>query len=101
MRGRVTQFHNAFDELLTPEAQRPVKIARTQHDLKLATREDGQGLIKLPVEKGTPIGYFTSADPHDPLYMKCDDYVENKGHQFGVDLPAADKAALAEFLKLM
>jgi hypothetical protein len=33
--------------------------------------------------------------------MKCDDYVENKGHQFGIDLPADDKAALAEFLKLM
>ena len=33
--------------------------------------------------------------------MKCDDLVENKGHQFGVDLPAQDKAALTEFLKLM
>jgi hypothetical protein len=101
VRGRVTQFHNAFDELLTPEAQRPVKVARTQHDMKLATQEDGQGLIKLPVAKGTPIGWFTSANPHRPLYMKCDDHVENKGHAFGVDLPAADKAALAEFLKLM
>jgi hypothetical protein len=101
VRGRVTQFHNAFDELLTPEAQRPVKVARTQHDMKLATQEDGQGLIKLPVPKGTPIGWFTSANPHRPLYMKCDDHVENKGHAFGVDLPAADKAALAEFLKLM
>jgi hypothetical protein len=101
VRGRITQFHTALDELLTPEAQRPVKVARTQHDMKLATREDGQGLIKLPVGKDTPIGYFTSSDPHNPTYMKCDDTVENRGHQFGVDLPAADKAALAEFLKLM
>jgi len=101
VRGRVTQFHNAFDELLTAEGQRPQKVARTQAELKLAPREDGEGFIKLPVAKGTPIGYFTSADPHNPLYMKCDDYVENKGHQFGIDLPADDKAALAEFLKLM
>lgn len=101
VRGRITQFHTAFDELLQPEAQRPQKIARTQADIALAPREDGQGWIKLPVAKGTPIGYFTSADPHNPLFMKCDDYVENKGHEFGVDLPADDKAALAEFLKLM
>ena len=37
----------------------------------------------------------------DPLFMKCDDQVENKGHQFGVDLPAADKKALREFLKML
>ncbi len=69
--------------------------------MMLATREDGRGLIKLPVHKGTPIGYFTSADPHNPMFMKCDDHVENKGHQFGIDLSKDDKAALAEFLKLM
>jgi hypothetical protein len=101
VRGRITQFHNALDELLTPETQRPQKIARTKFDMKLGTQEDGQSLIKLPVAAGTPIGYFTSSDPHNPAYMKCDDIVENRGHQFGVDLPAADKAALAEFLKLM
>jgi hypothetical protein len=33
--------------------------------------------------------------------MKCDDLVENKGHQFGVDLPAEEKAALIEFLKII
>jgi len=106
VRGRVTQFHNAFDELLTldnPAApqHRPEKIARTKFDLMLATREDGEGLIKMPVPAGTPIGWFTSADPHSPLIQKCDDYVENKGHQFGIDLSKDDKAALAEFLKLM
>ncbi|MGH8441372.1 MAG: hypothetical protein ACRETF_00525 [Nevskiaceae bacterium] len=106
VRGRVTQFHDAFDELLTSDSpavtpHRPEKIARTKYDMKLATQEDGEGLIKLPVPAGTPIAWFTSADPHNPMYMKCDDYVENKGHQFGIDLPAADKTALAEFLKLM
>jgi hypothetical protein len=33
--------------------------------------------------------------------MKCDDLVENKGHQFGVNLSKEDKLALREFLKLM
>ncbi len=33
--------------------------------------------------------------------MKCDDPVENKGHQFGISLSPADKLALREFLKLM
>ena len=67
----------------------------------MAPREDQQGFIKLPVKKGTPVAYFTSSDPHKPLFMKCDDLVENKGHQFGIDLPAKDKQALREFLKIL
>ncbi len=70
-------------------------------DIKVAPREDGQGLSKLPVKEGTPVAYFASSDPHKPLFQKCDDLIENKGHQFGVDLSAEDKAALTEFLKLM
>jgi hypothetical protein len=106
VRGRINQFHLAYDELMMSDnpkvtPSRPQKISRTDRDIKLAPREDGQGLIKLPVPKGTPIAYFTSSDPHSPLFMKCDDLVENKGHQFGVDLSKEDKAALAEFLKLM
>ena len=53
------------------------------------------------VDAGTPMGYFTSSNPHDPLFMKCDDPVENKGHQFGVSLSADDKLALREFLKIL
>lgn len=106
VKGRVTQFHKALDELLTSDnpnvtPHREPKISRTSKDLKLAPREDGQGPIKLPVDAGTPVAYLASSDPHNPLFMKCDDLVENKGHPFGVDLPKDDKAALAEFLKLM
>ncbi|HUS25385.1 MAG TPA: hypothetical protein VM369_10595 [Candidatus Binatia bacterium] len=106
VRGRVTQFQLALEELLTSDdpavtPHRPQKITVTDHGTKLAPREDQQGLLKLPVAKGTPVGNFTSSDPHDPLYMKCPDLVENRGHSFGVDLPKDDKAALAEFLKLM
>ena len=104
--GRVKQFEHAFDELMTSDNQkdvshRPVKTTVTDVDFKLALREDGQGWIKLPVSKGTPIANFSSLDPHHPLFMKCDDPVENKGHQFGVSLSAEDKRALREFLKLM
>ncbi len=106
VKGRIEQYHLAMRELLmsdnpNDEPHRPQKISRTNEKIWLAPREDGQGLIKLPVKKGTPVAYFASSDPHSPLYMKCDDLVENKGHQFGVDLRAQEKSALTEFLKLM
>ncbi len=106
VRGRIKQFEAAFDELMMSDnpkdtPHRPQKISTTDRDISIAPREDGQGLIKLPVAKGTPIAYFASSDPHDPLFMKCDDLVENKGHQFGVSLSADEKLALREFLKLM
>ena len=106
VRGRVKQFELAFDELLTSDnpnitPHRPQKISVTDRDIKLAPREDQQGPIRLPVKKGTPVAAFTSSDPHSPLFMKCDDLVENKGHQFGVSLSKDDKLALREFLKLM
>jgi len=106
VRGRVQQFELAFDELLTSDnpgvtPHRPQKISRTEREIKLAPREDQQGPIKLTVPAGTPVAAFTSTDPHAPLFMKCDDLVENKGHQFGVSLSKDDKLALREFLKLM
>jgi hypothetical protein len=30
---------------------------------------------------------------------KCPDFVEDKGHYFGTDLPDSDKRALIEYLK--
>ncbi len=106
VRGRIEQYHSAIASLLrsddpAADDHRPQKITRTTQDIKVAPREDGKGLIKLPVKKGTPVAYFASSDPHAPLYQKCDDLVENRGHQFGVNLPQADKDAVAEFLKLM
>jgi len=104
--GRIAQFENAFEELMMsddPEVtpHREPKITRFTEDFKLATRTDGKGFIKLPVEKGTPVADVGSINPHSPLYKNCSDMVENKGHQFGVDLSADEKLALREFLKLM
>jgi mono/diheme cytochrome c family protein len=106
VQGRIRQFELAFEELMLSDnpainPSRPQKISRTDLDIKLAPREDGQGFIKLPVPAGTPVAHFASSDPHKPLFQKCDDLVENKGHQFGISLSAQDKRALREFLKLM
>lgn len=104
--GRIKQFEQSFDELMRSDnpndpGARAQKISVTPVDFWLAPREDGQGLLKLPVSAGTPIANFASANPHRPFFMKCDDPVENKGHQFGVSLSAEEKLALREFLKLM
>ena len=104
--GRIKQFEMAYDELMRSDnpkepGARPEKITKVDRDFWLAPREDGQGFIKLPVHAGRPIAHFASSDPHHPLFMKCDDLVENKGHQFGVSLSAEEKLALREFLKLM
>ena len=104
--GRIKQFEMAYAELMQSDNPndanaRPQKTTVASLDFKLAPREDGQGFIKLPVHQGTPLAHFASSDPHHPLFMKCDDLVENKGHQFGVSLSAEDKLALREFLKLM
>ena len=106
VKGRIEQYEIAMKRLLMSddpnvEPHRPEKITRLTKDIKLAPREDGQGFIKLPVEAGTPVAYIASSDPHSPFLQKCDDVVENKGHQFGVDLSDEDKKALTEFLKLM
>lgn len=106
LKGRIAQFEMAFDELLSsdnPSVQpsRPVKVATFTEDARVSAREDGQGFPKFTVPKGTPSAALLSADPHKPVFMKCDDLQENKGHQFGVDLKKEDKHALREFLKLM
>jgi hypothetical protein len=106
VRGRIKQFEMAFDELMRSDnpkdkGARTPKISRTTLPITIGIREDLQGPIQLPVKAGTPIAYFTSSDPHHAAVMKCDDLVENKGHQFGVDLSAEDKLSLREFLKLM
>jgi hypothetical protein len=106
IRGRIKAFEDAFAELMMSDdpnvkPSRPQKISKTDVDLKIAPREDMQGPIKLPVSKGTPYANFASSDPHRPITQKCDDLVENKGHQFGVSLTPEQKTALREFLKVM
>ncbi|HNN27812.1 MAG TPA: hypothetical protein PKL36_02010, partial [Agitococcus sp.] len=104
--GRIKQFEMAFDELMMSDdpkvsPSRPQKITGLTEDFMSSGREDAQGLALIPFKKGEPAAHVLSSNPHRPLFMKCDDLVENKGHQFGVDLTPQDKHALREFLKLM
>ncbi len=104
--SRVKAFEQAYDELMTSDdpkskPSRSPKVSVTSVDIKITPQEDMQGFLKIPVSAGTPIANFTSMNPHMPLFMKCDDQVENKGHQFGVSLSSEEKRALREFLKLM
>jgi hypothetical protein len=104
--GRIKQFEMAFDELMMSDnpkvsPSRPQKITGFTEDFKSSGREDAQGPALIPFKKGEPVAHALSSNPHSPLFMKCDDLVENKGHQFGIDLTPQDKFALREFLKLM
>jgi len=106
VKGRINQFELAFDELMKSDDPladnaRAQKISTFKHDLKITPSGEADGLIKFTIPKGTPVGAVASSNPHDALFMKCDDLVENKGHQFGIDLPADEKLALREFLKMM
>lgn len=106
VKGRIEQFEMAFDELMKSddplaENARPQKISTFQHDLKITPTGQAQGPVELTIPKGTAVGAVTSSNPHDALFMKCGDLVENKGHQFGIDLPVEQKLALREFLKMM
>jgi hypothetical protein len=42
---------------------------------------------------------FKQVVPYLVKVNKCHDFIEDKGHMFGTDLPPADKKALIELLK--
>jgi len=102
--GRIAMFEDAMTQLLMSddvnvEPHREPKITRVPVDTKLPMKVGGDPFI--PVDAGTPIVEIASINPHSPLFMTCSDEVENKGHQFGIDLSAAEKQALIEFLKTL
>ena len=106
VRGRVAAFEATMRELLTSDdpavsPHREPVVARADRDLAVPTRSDGKGFLTLSLDEGAPIGFASNVNPHRPLYSQCDDYVENKGHQFGIGLPDSDKAALIEFVKTL
>lgn len=104
VKGRIEQFELAFDELMKSDDPlatdgRPQKISKLQHDLNITLSGQPDGIVHFP--EGTPAAHVLSSNPHDAVFLKCGDFVENKGHQFGIDLAAEQKLALREFLKLM
>lgn len=104
--GRIDQFHLAYEELMMSdnEADTPHRVAKITgfaDDVVASPQEDGKGFPPIPLSAGVPVATLASLNPHFPLVMKCPDIVENKGHQFGVDLSKKEKYALREFLKMM
>lgn len=104
VRGRISMFEDAMSELLTSddltvEPHREPKITRVPLDTALPMKLGGKPFI--PVKAGTPIVEITSINPHAPTHMTCADYVENKGHQFGIDLDVEAKLNLIEFMKTL
>ena len=81
----------------------PDPLKRTQHAAKV-----GDVVVKILARLHALGGNATAeqakavfADLVEPLLevSKCPDFVVNRGHLFGTDLPNDDKAALIEFLK--
>ncbi len=104
VKGRISMFEDAMAQMLMSDdpqvhPHRELKITRVPLDTKLPTKVGGEPKIK--VAAGTPVVEILSLNPHSPLHLTCADYVENKGHTFGFELPLADKQALIEFLKTL
>ena len=102
--GRIAMFEDAMSELLMSDdpdviPHREPIISRIKHPTKLPIKSAGTPL--LPEPAGVVVGHIASNNPHDPVTLKCADFVENKGHQFGVDLTLSEKESLIEFLKTL
>ena len=65
-------------------------------------RKIAEKLIKLKTAKlsrDEAAAEFNQLIPDLIAANKCPDFVEDKGHYFGTDLPDSDKRALIEYLK--
>ncbi|TMP94464.1 MAG: hypothetical protein E6L07_08775 [Verrucomicrobia bacterium] len=72
----------------------------SQH--KVVFVKAAEKLIKLKTTKlsrGEAAAEFNQLIPDLLAANKCPDFVEDKGHYFGTDLPDTDKRALIEYLK--
>jgi hypothetical protein len=122
--GRMAAFADGMEKMLWPEKRDgrrsiPVTTADSTIPIPGTTRT-------LRVPKGTPVDYIASVDPTElarlvaaapgidlvlrlvpnDLLLKgllkrnlAPDFVLDRGHTFGADLPDADKRAVIEFLK--
>lgn len=109
--GRLAAFQISFDELMTPEDQRPERITLTEGDkwlslqflvkwlpdwrIKIGKNSSVAGLVTM-TEKLFVNGLGFPPLPH--RLFKGTDPVVNKGHEFGTDMSAEDKRALEAFL---
>ncbi len=66
---------------------------------KLGTALVAIHALNLPPEAAS--AELLKAVPELLTFNKCPDFIEDKGHYFGTDLPDADKRALIEYLKTL
>jgi hypothetical protein len=120
VRGRMLSFYDSVEKLLWPERRLGVQsIIVTSIDTELAIPNRDRP-IRIPA--GTPVDLIARVDPRnvpsivqnrlvlnilsdEALFRglirnnQAPDFVLDKGHMFGTELPDADKRALIEFLK--
>jgi hypothetical protein len=76
---------------LDPDSEHKVVFVKAAEKLiKLATRN---------LSRDQAAAEFNQLTPDLLAANKCPDFVEDKGHYFGTDLPDSDKRALIEYLK--
>lgn len=120
--GRVAAYTDAMEKLLWPEKREGI-INNTTQNSTLALPVG----LKVPIPKGTPINLLANISIRDAISQfdirnalkdlkpeggpkgklervllranQAPDFVEDKGHTFGSELPDEDKRALIEFMK--
>ena len=120
--GRVEAYDDAMEKLLWPEKREKV-IHRTTQDSTLALPLG----LKVPIPKGTPVNLLANINIKDAIARfdirnalqdlrpegglkgklvrvllrknQSPDFIEDRGHTFGSELPDEDKKALIEFVK--
>ncbi len=122
--GRMAAYQDAMEKLLWPEKRLGVQSIMVTSTFSKIRRRDGS---ELEVPAGLPVKLIASVDPNQLLTLGASgngfsrffarlfggkilweilltknlapDFIEDRGHTYGSDLPDADKRALVEFLK--
>jgi hypothetical protein len=122
--GRMAAYEDAMEKLLWPEKRLGVQSIMVTSTASKIVRRDGS---ELEVPAGLPVKLIASVDPNQLLSVGkagnaftrflarlfggkilwealldrnlAPDFIEDRGHTYGADLPDADKRALVEFMK--
>ena len=122
--GRMAAYEDAMEKLMWPEKRLGVQSILATTAYSKITRRDGS---ELEVPAGMPVKLIASVDPNRLLNLGsggnwltrffgrlfggkllwevllsrnlAPDFIEDRGHTFGSDLPDPDKRALIEFMK--
>ena len=123
IQGRLTAYEDAMEKLLWPDHRLGLKTIRRTTQASTFTYEEGGDVC---VAKNTPIDLIANVDLVTPANFRTDnfftrfmchltgtghlnglflladqapDFVQDRGHTFGSNLPDADKRALIEYMK--